>query len=71
MITKHLNINEKMIVANLSFKRLQKGLLPFHTYIDKEKDYDVTAKTLALYSEYTEELLREIFDINTPFYEKS
>ena len=55
----------------VSFKRLQKGLLPFHTYFDKEKDYDVTAKTLALYSEYTEELLREIFDINTPFYEKS
>ena len=42
-----------------------------NTYIDKEKDYDVTAKTLTLYSEYTEELLREIFDINTPFYEKS
>ena len=71
MITKHLNINEKMIVANLSFKRLQKGLLPFHTYFDKEKDYDVTAQTLALYSEYTEELLREIFDITIPFYEKS
>ena len=71
MITKHLNINEKMIVANLSFKRLQKGLLPFHTYIDKVKDYDVTAQTLALYSEYTEELLCEIFDIDTPFYEKS
>ena len=70
MITQHFKIDESMIVANLSFKRLQKGFLRFHTYIDKVKDCDVTAQTLALYSQYTEELLREIFDIERPFYEK-
>jgi len=70
MITQHFKIDEPMIVANLSFKRLQKGFLRFHTYINKVKDYDVTAQTLALYSQYTEQLLQEIFDIERPFYEK-
>ena len=70
MITQHFKIDEPMIVANLSFKRLQKGFLRFHTYIDKVKDCDVTAQTLALYSQYTEQLLQEIFDIERPFYEK-
>lgn len=69
MITKHLKINETMRVANFSFKRLQHGLMPFHTYIDRQKDEDITAHTLALYSQYTEQLLQEIFDINVPFYE--
>lgn len=69
MITKHLKINETMRVANFSFKRLQNGLMPFHTYIDRQKDEDITAQTLALYSQYTEQLLQEIFDINIPFYE--
>ena len=70
MITQHFKIDEPMIVANLSFKRLQKGFLRFHTYIDKVKNYDVTTQTLALYSQYTEQLLQEIFDIKRPFYEK-
>ena len=69
MITKHLKIDETMRVANFSFKRLQHGLMPFHTYIDRQKDEDITAHTLALYSQYTEQLLQEIFDINVPFYE--
>ena len=70
MITQHFKIDEPMIVANLSFKRLQKGFLRFHTYIDKVKNYDVTTQTLALYSQYAEQLLQEIFDIKRPFYEK-
>ncbi|GJH41639.1 hypothetical protein RCZ04_21890 [Capnocytophaga sp. HP1101] len=70
MFTQHFKIDEPMRVANLSFKRLQKGLLPFHTYIDKVREEDVTSQTLALYTQYTEQLLQEIFDINTSFSEK-
>ena len=69
MITEHFKIKETMRVANFSFKRLQHGLMTFHTYIDKQKDEDVTAPTLALYRQYTEQLLQEIFDINVAFYE--
>lgn len=69
MLSQHLSITETMRVANFSFKRLQNGLIPFHTYFSKQIDEDVTPNILANYKQYTEQLLQEIFDVNTPFSE--
>ena len=60
-----------MTVANFSFKRMQLGLQPFHTYIDKQENRSINSDTLNLYKDYTEKLLLEIFDEHTPFKEKT
>ena len=60
-----------MTVANFSFKRMQLGLQPFHTYIDKQENRSIDSDTLTLYKDYTEKLLLEIFDEHTPFKEKT
>jgi len=60
-----------MTVANFSFKRMQLGLQPFHTYIDKQENRSIGSDILTLYKDYTEKLLLEIFDEHTPFKEKT
>ncbi|MFK8283704.1 PD-(D/E)XK nuclease family protein [Capnocytophaga canis] len=74
MYQQRFGYQECMIVGNISFKRLNMGLIKFHT---KEKvgrtyvkDCNINSFILDSYKEYTEALLAEIFDISIPFTEK-
>ena len=69
MYQQKFKTKETMQVANLSFKRLQKNLIQFHTYFGKQKDYDVTPAVLSEYVTVTKKLLEEIFDTTIPFSE--
>ena len=69
MYQQKFKTKETMQVANLSFKRLQKNLIQFHTHFDKQKDYDVTPAVLFEYVTVTKKLLEKIFDTTIPFSE--
>lgn len=69
MLSQHLKIGEPILASNLSFKRLQHGLITFNTYIEKKENTEISSSVLSLYAEYTAKLLQEIFDIEKPFTE--
>ena len=69
MLSQHLKISEPILASNLSFKRLQHGLITFNTYIEKKENTEISSSVLSLYAEYTAKLLQEIFDIEKPFTE--
>ncbi len=72
MYKKQFGEPNEMVVGNFSFKKLNQGLIRFHTKnsTGREKSYTVTDSTLENYKKYTEKLLLEIFDMNIPFLEK-
>lgn len=60
--------NQQSIIAgNFSFKNLNQGLIKFHTKQGREIAYEITPEVIEIYKKYAEELLLNIFDVNTPF----
>lgn len=56
--------------GNFSFKRLNEGLVRFHTKISRgEKDYNISEAVIQEYKTITEKLLLEIFNPKIPFQE--
>ena len=70
MYQQHSNNHKDMIAGNISFKKLNQGLMKFHTKEGREKKYEITPEIIELYQKYTERLLLEIFDVNVPFLSK-
>lgn len=71
MVRQEFNEHSPMVVGNFSFKKLNDGLIKFHTKEPngRQKDYNVTDCIIDTYKEYTEKLLLEIFDETLPFEE--
>lgn len=67
MFQQQFDWQQIMIVGNFSFKKINNGLIKFHIKEGNEKFYEITPQIIALYKEYTEKILLEIFDTNIPF----